>query len=92
VDGWTTSADVERTKPHPDLVLAALEKADAKPGDATLVGDTTWDCEAARRAGVGTIAVQTGDFLRDELVEAGALAVFESIEELRARLDETPLR
>src|ERR687884_1141031 len=49
-DDWTTSADVEQTKPEPDLVLAAMEKAG---GDgAVMVGDTTWDVEAAKRAGI----------------------------------------
>ena len=88
-DGWTTSADVAATKPEPDLVLAALEKAGG--GDATMVGDTTWDCEAAARAGVATIAVLTGGFSQQELRDAGAVAVFESLADLRARLDETPL-
>jgi HAD superfamily hydrolase (TIGR01509 family) len=88
-DDWTTSADVEATKPEPDLVLAAMEKAG---GDgAVMVGDTTWDCKAAKRAGIETVAVLTGGFSEAELREAGAAAVFESIEELRARLDETPL-
>jgi beta-phosphoglucomutase-like phosphatase (HAD superfamily) len=45
VDGWTTSADVERTKPHPDLVAAGVEKAGG--GAAVMVGDSTWDCIAA---------------------------------------------
>jgi HAD superfamily hydrolase (TIGR01549 family) len=88
-DGWTTSADVEATKPEPELVLAALEKAGG--GDAVMVGDTTWDCEAARRAGIATIAVLTGGFSEQELRGAGAMAVFESIAELRKRLGETPL-
>jgi phosphoglycolate phosphatase-like HAD superfamily hydrolase len=48
-----------------------------------MVGDTTWDIEAARRAGVATICVITGGFSRQELVEAGAAAVFESVDELR---------
>jgi HAD superfamily hydrolase (TIGR01549 family) len=89
-DAWTNSEDVEKTKPHPDLVLAALEKAGG--GEAVMVGDTTWDCEAARRAGIETIAVMTGGFSEDELRDAGAVAVFESIDELARRLDETPLR
>jgi HAD superfamily hydrolase (TIGR01549 family) len=89
-DGWTTSADVEATKPQPDLVLAALEKVEGK--DAALIGDTTWDAEAARRASVPSIGVLTGGFSADELREAGAGAVFESVAELRARLDQTPLR
>jgi HAD superfamily hydrolase (TIGR01509 family) len=89
---WTTSADVESTKPQPDLVQAALDKAGASSGDdAVMVGDTPWDIEAARRAGVSTVTVITGGFSRAELEEAGAVAVFESVSELRSRLDETPL-
>jgi HAD superfamily hydrolase (TIGR01509 family) len=88
-DDWTTSADVETTKPAPDLVQAALEKAGG--GDAVMVGDTPWDVKAAAQAGVETIAVLTGGFAEAELTEAGARAVFESIEELRRRLGETPL-
>jgi HAD superfamily hydrolase (TIGR01509 family) len=88
-DAWTTSADVEKTKPEPDLVLAALEHAGED--DAVMVGDSVWDCEAAGRAGIETVAVLTGGFSAAELREAGARQVFESIVELRERLDETPL-
>jgi HAD superfamily hydrolase (TIGR01549 family) len=88
-DAWTTSADVESTKPEPDLVQAALDKADG--GGGVMVGDTTWDIEAAKRAGVATIAVLTGGFAEAELRDAGAACVFESIAELRDRIDETPL-
>jgi HAD superfamily hydrolase (TIGR01509 family) len=82
VEGWTTSADVERTKPHPDLVHAALEKA-GREGPAVMVGDSTWDVKAAERAGIPTLAVLTGGFSEEELREAGAAEVFESIGELR---------
>jgi HAD superfamily hydrolase (TIGR01549 family) len=88
-DDWTTSADVESTKPQPDLVNAALEKAGG--GDAVMVGDTPWDIKAASGADVPTIAVITGGFSRAELEEAGAADVFESVAELRGRLDDTPL-
>ncbi len=88
-DGWTTSADVEATKPHPDLVATAVEKAGG--GDAVMVGDTPWDCESARGAGVPTVCVLTGGFSEQELLDAGAVAVFESIAQLAERLDETPL-
>ena len=90
VDGWTTSDDVEATKPEPDLVHVALEKAGG--GEAIMVGDTTWDIEAARRARLETICVMTGGWSQQELRDAGALAVYESLEELTERLDETPLR
>jgi HAD superfamily hydrolase (TIGR01509 family) len=88
-DDWTTSADVEKTKPEPDLVQAALDKAGTKKG--VMVGDTPWDVEAAKRAKVPTIGVLTGGFARSELEEAGAECVFESIAELRDNLDDTPL-
>jgi HAD superfamily hydrolase (TIGR01549 family) len=88
-DGWTTSDDVEATKPEPDLVVAAVEKAGG--GEAVMVGDSTWDCEAAKRAGLDTLAVLTGGFSETELRDAGALAVYSSIRDLRESLDETPL-
>ena len=82
VDDWTTSADVEATKPEPDLVHAALEKAGGD-GPAVMVGDSVWDVEAAKRAGIPTLAVLTGGFSEAELREAGASQVVESIGELR---------
>jgi HAD superfamily hydrolase (TIGR01509 family) len=89
---WTSSADVEATKPAPDLVRAALEKAGGdNAAPAVMLGDSTWDCEAAARAGVETVALLTGGYSREELRDAGAIAVFESLADLRARLAETPL-
>jgi HAD superfamily hydrolase (TIGR01509 family) len=88
-DAWTHSGDVERTKPEPDLVVAAIEKAGGGP--AVMIGDSTWDCEAAKRAGIPTVAVLTGGFSAAELREAGAACVFESVEKLRAGIETTPL-
>jgi HAD superfamily hydrolase (TIGR01509 family) len=88
-DGWTDSGDVERTKPEPDLVAAAIEKADGGP--AVMVGDSTWDCEAAKRAGIPTVAVLTGGFSETELRDAGASSVFPSLSELLRQLDDTEL-
>ncbi len=90
VDGWTTSADVEATKPEPDLIAAALQKAGEL--SAVMVGDTTWDVEAAARAEVKTIGVLTGGFSEAELLAAGAVAVFEGPDALARSLDSTPLR
>jgi len=90
-DAWTSSADVENTKPDPDLVKAALARAEGPAEDAVMVGDTVWDVEAAKKAGVRTLAVRTGGFGVDELREAGALDVFESVAELRSKLGDTPL-
>ena len=88
-DAWTTKDDVESTKPEPDIVRAALDKAGTE--NAVMVGDTRWDIEAAARAGVETICVLTGGWSEQELREAGAVAVFESVDELREQLDDTPL-
>jgi len=89
VDGWTTNDDVEATKPQPDLVRAAMDKAGTD--EAAMVGDAPWDVESARKAGVETVCVITGGFSEQELRDAGAITVFESVEELRRRLAETPL-
>jgi HAD superfamily hydrolase (TIGR01549 family) len=89
VDAWTDSGDVEATKPEPDLVHAAIDKAGG--GEAVMVGDSTWDCEAAGRAGIETVAVLTGGFSEAELRESGAAVVFQSIPELRERVGQTPL-
>lgn len=90
-DGWTTSGDVKATKPQPDLVNAALERVGGSAEDAVMVGDTPWDVHAARAAGVPTLAVLTGGFAVEELSESGAAEVFESVADLRAALDRTPL-
>jgi phosphoglycolate phosphatase-like HAD superfamily hydrolase len=85
-NAWTTSADVEATKPEPDLVHAAMRKVDAESG--LMIGDSVWDCEAASRAGLDSVAVLTGGFSEQELREAGASAVFEKLRELRAWFEE----
>ena len=85
VDGWTTAADVERTKPAPDLLQAALEKAGGPaPEEALMIGDSVWDVKAASAAGIGTLAVLTGGFSEEELREAGATDVVREVAELLA--------
>src|SRR3954447_7615288 len=86
---WTTSADVEATKPQPDLVRAAMDKAGTD--SALMIGDTSWDCKAAARAGIPAVAVMTGGFAASELREAGAVEVFADIAGLRGALSELPV-
>ena len=88
-DAWTTKDDVEATKPAPDLVRAALDRAGTE--SAVMIGDTRWDIDAAAKAGVETICLMTGGWARQELLDAGAVAVFESVDDLRQRIDEPPL-
>ncbi|MEA2461592.1 MAG: hypothetical protein QOH90_1769 [Actinomycetota bacterium] len=89
LDGWTSSADVDMAKPEPEVIEVAIEKAGG--GEAVMIGDSTWDCEAAKRAGVPSIGVLTGGFSASELKDAGAAQVFESVLELSSRLEETDL-
>jgi HAD superfamily hydrolase (TIGR01549 family) len=90
IEAATSSADVETTKPAPDIVVTALEKAGEL--SAVMVGDSPWDVDAAARAEVKTVAVLTGGFCESELRDAGAVNVFESLPDLIEHLDATPLR
>jgi HAD superfamily hydrolase (TIGR01549 family) len=90
VDGYTTSADVRASKPEPDIVQAAMEKAGGGP--AVMIGDSTWDCKAATRAELPSIGVLTGGFSEQELTEAGATVVFDSVEHLHDHLSSTTLQ
>jgi HAD superfamily hydrolase (TIGR01509 family) len=92
-DAWTSSADAEQTKPAPDLLQVALEKLGAPAdADSVLVGDSVWDVEAAKRAGMPAIVVRSGGFGDDELRDAGAVALYDTPGDLAADLDDTPLR
>ena len=84
----TSSADAERAKPHPDILAAALERVEADPENAILLGDTVWDVLAARRAGVPAAAVLCGGIAREALQHAGAVAIYDGPPEVCAHLDE----
>lgn len=88
-DAWTTSDDVARSKPEPDLVATALGKVEGASG--VMVGDSVFDVQAAAKLQVPTIAVRTGGFSVGELHEAGAMQVFDSLVAFRRALDGTPL-
>ena len=91
-DGWTTSDDVEKTKPAPDLLQVALKKL-GEPLDApsVMIGDSVYDVEAAKNAGMPAIVVRSGGFGDDELRDAGALGVYDTPADLTAALDDTDL-
>ncbi len=91
-DEWTTSGDVEATKPAPDLLQVALQKL-GEPADvpSVLVGDSVYDVQAAKNAGMPAIVVRSGGFGDDELRKAGAIELFDTPGDLTAALDRTPL-
>ena len=78
VDGFTTSDDVERSKPCPDIFTKALEVAGVPADRAVAVGDSPWDALAAARAGIRTIGVRSGGFPDADLRNAGCLAIYDS--------------
>lgn len=91
VEAETSSDDAEESKPEPDIFLAALERlGHPDPSRVLVVGDTPYDIEAAKKAGIRTVAVLCGGFSRESLEEAGALAIFQSPSEILLRYDETP--
>lgn len=85
---WTTSDDVEDSKPAPDLIQVALREV--KGERAVVVGDSVWDCEAAARAGLPSIGLLTGGFGEAELTGRGASAVYPDLDTLRAELSDLP--
>src|SRR5689334_14004819 len=76
IDEATSAADVDTSKPAPDLVEVALRKAGTRPEQAVFVGDTVWDVQACQRAGVPCIGLRSGGISTGELRGAGAVAVF----------------
>lgn len=91
IDTATSSADVERSKPAPDLVRVALDKARVRPEEAVFVGDTVWDVQACGKAGVPCIGLLSGGISRGELLDAGAAEVYEGPADLLAELPESIL-
>ena len=91
IDDATSSADVDRSKPAPDLVQVALEKAGVRPAEAVFVGDTVWDVRAAGKAGVPCLALLSGGISRAELLDAGAAEVYDGPAGLLAALPDSLL-
>lgn len=91
VAGIVSGADVDATKPDPEPVVAALEKAGTTPEDTVFVGDAVWDVHAATKAGVRTVSVLSGGIGAAELLDAGAVAVYDDAAALLTRLDESVL-
>lgn len=73
-----SAEEVSRHKPHPEPVLAALERLGVDAGDAVFIGDSPHDIAAGRQAGVATAGVLWGPFAREELIQASADFLLES--------------
>ena len=92
IEPSTSSADAEKSKPHPDIIEAALGKlGNPDPAQVIYVGDTPWDAIAAGKAGLKTIGVLCGGFPEVDLLAAGCVAIFAGPADLLARYDQSPL-
>ncbi|HEY3955236.1 MAG TPA: HAD family hydrolase [Streptosporangiaceae bacterium] len=89
IDDATSSGDVEASKPAPDLVQVALDKAGADPGETVFVGDTVWDVRACQRAAVPCIGLLSGGISEAELREAGAVKAYKNPADLLANLPDS---
>ncbi|MBW4471822.1 MAG: HAD family hydrolase [Stenomitos rutilans HA7619-LM2] len=89
VHEFTTSSDAEASKPQPNIVEAALNKAQLAPDRAVMLGDTPYDVEAASKAGVAVIAFRTGGFSDEQL--ADAIAIYDDPADLLQHYEESPL-
>jgi phosphoglycolate phosphatase len=81
------TADRHPSKPHPAMIEAAMAEAGASPRDTVMIGDTTYDIEMARAAGVRALGVAWGYHAPDELLAAGAEAVAATAAELQEMID-----
>ncbi len=90
LDEATTSSDAEASKPAPDIVEAALNKLKIKPSEVLMIGDTPYDIESAKGAGVDTIGVRSGGFDDEQL--KGAIAIYNDPADLLAHYSSSPLR
>ena len=91
IEDAVSKGDVEHSKPSPDIFEAALKRFDLDPDRTLVVGDTPWDVEAAAKLGLGVVCVLTGGATREQLEEAGAIAIYEDVAELLDQLDTSPI-
>jgi HAD superfamily hydrolase (TIGR01509 family) len=91
IDAVTGSADADSSKPDPDIVLVALDKAKLKPENAVFVGDAVWDVQASAKAGLRCVGVESGGTSAAELTEAGAIRTYRDAAELLQRFKDSPL-
>jgi HAD superfamily hydrolase (TIGR01509 family) len=92
IDDATTADDAERSKPFPDIFEAAFSKLGlSERSDAMVIGDTPYDVEAARAAGLSTIGFLCGGFTEQALRQAGAIAIYRDPQHLLEGYDRSPL-
>lgn len=89
IDASTSADDARRSKPHPDIFSATLEKLSLDAKDTLALGDTPYDAESAGKAGVFTVGVMTGGWSEQDLLSAGCIEVYRDLGDLLSRFDQS---
>jgi len=91
VDAETSAEDADKSKPHPDILTAALKKLEPiQPAEAIVIGDSPYDAEAAAKLGLRAIGLRCGGFAEDELRRAGCVAIYNDPADLLENYDASP--
>lgn len=92
IQGSTTTGDVDRAKPNPDIFEAALAKLEGvSASQVIVVGDSPYDAKAATKASLRTVGVLSGGFSENQLKSAGCTAVYRDLADLLSRYAGSPL-
>jgi HAD superfamily hydrolase (TIGR01509 family) len=88
IDVEASSADAERSKPHPDIFAAAMRRlGNPPPVELIAIGDTPYDAEAAGKLGIRTIGMLCGGFAEADLRQADCVAIYQDPADLLQQLD-----
>jgi HAD superfamily hydrolase (TIGR01509 family) len=91
VSAVTSASDVDTAKPEPEIIRVALDRAGVPADQAVFVGDSVWDAQACRRAGVPCLGVLSGGISRAELMDGGARVVYRDARDLTKHIADTPI-
>jgi HAD superfamily hydrolase (TIGR01509 family) len=91
IDVATSASDAKESKPAPDILGVALDRAGLAASQVVLVGDSVWDVRAAARLEIPCVGVTCGGTSAEELTRAGAVAVYRDPADLLSTLDSSPL-
>jgi HAD superfamily hydrolase (TIGR01509 family) len=91
LDVVTNSSDAQESKPSPDLVEAALDKAGLEASQVVFVGDSVWDVESSGRLGIPCVGLECGGTSSHELRQAGAIQTWRDPQELLRHFESSAL-
>ena len=91
IEEEASASDANKAKPHPDIFEATLKRLGLPAEKCMALGDTPYDAEAAGKAGIRTIGVETGGWSREDLLAAGCVEVYESVADLLEHFDDSLL-